>query len=107
MALKGKYLFFGKVSADAAYAIVDGIQIAKGGDASVHVSVYADSPVSKTVQQDTLVNGIVEKVDVVQMDRGPVIEHMTLGGIKVTSSPFGDCYAGVKQDERFKLMSDA
>lgn len=107
MALKGKFKFFDKLESTEAYAIVDNIQISKGGSANCHVSVYPTPPTTKTVIQDTVVAGVMEKLEVEQIDRGPCIEHFSVAGIQITSSPFSDCYNVVKATERLAAMVDA
>lgn len=116
MALQGKYNFFGKLNADEAYAIVDQINISKGGDAFCHVSVYANAPTpvpidesAKAVQaQGALLPQDIQEIPP-SIERGPVIEHFTISGISVKGlmeNPFAVMYAGIKADERLAAMVD-
>lgn len=117
MALQGKYNFFGRINADAAYAIVDQINISKGGDAFCHVSVYASAPVpippddsaQAVAAQGALIPDAPADAPPPQVDRGPVIEHFTISGISVkglAENPFSVMYAGIKTDERLAQMLD-
>lgn len=107
MALKGKFNFFNTLLAADAYAVIDSIQLSKGGDASFHVNVYPAAPTTKAVLRDALVDGVMEKVAVDEINRGQVIEHFGISVTGITGEPFGECYAALKTHERFTDMSDA
>jgi hypothetical protein len=113
MARQGAWKFLGELDAAQAYAVVDFISCSKDGTANCHVSVYARPP--KTVelaqQRAVVVNGkeVVEDVVVESTDRGPVIEHFNVSGIKLSDkSAFISCYEQLPElDERFASMDNA
>ena len=93
MALKGLYKFMGELPWPTGYAIVDRVVVEKGGDASAHVSIYKDSPVTKDVEQTKVVANEEVKIMVSVTERGNPIEHFTVGGIKVNDQdPFVAAY---------------
>lgn len=108
MSLQGPFKFMRKLEATSAYAVVDSINISKGGDAFCHVSVYPTPPETKEVEKERIVEGINEKYMDREVDRGPVIEHFSISGIKVDGDPFVCCYKQIRDlDERLVGMSDA
>lgn len=107
MALKGGFVFFDKLPAVAAYAVIDAITISKGGDANFHVSIYPTAPETKAVEQEAFVMGVIEKTMVDVVERGPVIEHIAVAGLNVTTEPFGAAYDELKKHPRFSSMSNA
>lgn len=112
MSLKGKFPFAqGNLVVENAYAVIDFIHIEKGGNASAHISVYARPPIDSIVTQQRLnvEKQITEDVTVEVRDRGPVVEHYTCAGFKITdASAFVTCYENLPTlDERFKDMVSA
>lgn len=108
MALKGSFLFFGKLSAAEAYAVIDQVHADKGGMANVHISVYATPPVDAEVEQKQLnaLTNVEEPILVKVRDRGPVVEHFTCSGVDIRGK---DAFiAGYEQlpklDTRFSSM---
>lgn len=109
MALKGLYKFMGDLPWPTAYAVVDRVIVEKDGDASAHVSIYKDAPVTKEVDQEKLVANEVVGVKVQVTERGSVIEHFTIGGIKVVGQdPFVAAYEQlVALDDRLTGLQSA
>jgi hypothetical protein len=109
MALKGSFGFFnGELPKADAYAVVDAINISKGGSASCHVSIYARTPLVEKIAVPQLneATKIMETVQVDQVDRGPVIEHFTCAGVDTTGKDaFVAAYEQLASlDDRFKEM---
>lgn len=100
MAIKGKFLFMGVLVSEQAYAVVDNVNVSKGGDAFCHVSIYAAGPTDKEVSRTRVVDGIEEEYAETERERGPVIEHFSVSGIKVMSKdPFIASYEQIKSLE--------
>lgn len=100
MALKGKFLFMGVLVAEKAYAVVDSVNVTKGGDAFCHVSVYPDSPVDREVPKTRVVDGIEEEYLDQERERGQCVEHFSISGFKIRSQdPFVAAYEQIKELE--------
>lgn len=112
MSLKGPFGFAGgRLVGPEAYAVIDAVNVNKGGMASCHISVYATPPVDTPIEVPVLNENtkIMEMKQIINKDRGPAVEHYSCGEIDTRGK---DAFIAAYEqlpllDTRFKDMKSA